>query len=39
MSTKKEFTYRRPTYLSDWYKDNLPDSSTGLLITDIDWLI
>ena len=39
MSTRLEFTYRRPTYLSQWYKENLPPSSTGLLITDIDWLL
>ena len=38
MATKKEFTTKRPTYLSAWYRDNLPDSSSGLLITDIDWL-
>jgi hypothetical protein len=39
MSTKLEFTYRRPTFLSEWFKLNLPDSNTGFRVYDIDWII
>lgn len=37
--TKQEFTFRRPTVLSGWIRENLPSSTTGFRVYDIDWII
>lgn len=37
--TIKEKTFNRWNPLSQWCRENLPDSNTGFLITDVDYLI
>jgi len=39
MPTKKEVTNRRPSILSSWNRQNLPDSSFPFLVYDIDWIL
>lgn len=36
--TTPERTKNRPSFLRGWIRNSLPDSDTGLCITDIDWL-
>jgi hypothetical protein len=36
--TKKELTYKRDLYFNDWVRKNLPDSSTGFWVTDVDFV-
>lgn len=37
--TKPEITGKRDLTFSQWIKDNLPDSSTGFMVTDIDFVL
>jgi len=37
--TKPEITGVRDLTFNQWIKDNLPDSSTGLMVTDIDFVL
>lgn len=35
----RQDSHKRSLYFSQWLRDNLPDSSTGTYITDIDFVI
>lgn len=37
--TKQEKTGIRDLFFSQWIRNNLPDSSTGFLVTDIDFVL
>lgn len=37
--TKPEITGKRSLQFSDWIRKNLPDSSTGFAVTDIDFVL
>lgn len=37
--TRKEFSGTRELLFSDWVRTKLPDSSTGFLVTDLDFII
>lgn len=37
MATKPEYTGKRSLEFSQWVKENLPDSSTGYMVTDLDF--
>jgi hypothetical protein len=37
--TQQEITNYRPPKFSGWIRSNLPDSFTGLLVTDIDFVL
>ena len=37
--TRKEYTHTRDLTFSGWIRENLPDSSTGLLVTDLDFIV
>lgn len=39
MSTKREITGKRDLTFSGWIRDNLPDSSTGYMVSDGDFII
>lgn len=39
MSTKPEYTGKRSLEFSQWVKDRLPDSSTGYMVTDLDFVM
>lgn len=38
MATKPEITGKRNLEFSQWVKDNLPDSSTGYMVSDLDFV-
>lgn len=37
--TKLEITKIRNTFFSSWIREYLPDSSTGFMVTDVDFLL
>lgn len=37
--TRKEITGIRPLEFSQWIRDNLPDSSFGFMVTDLDFIL
>ena len=37
--TKPEITGMRDLTFSGWIRENLPDSKTGYLVSDLDWII
>ena len=37
--TRKEVTGKRDLTFSQWIRDNLPDSSSGMIVSDLDWII
>ena len=37
--TRKEQTGKRPSFLSGWIRENLPDSSTGFTVNDLDHIL
>ena len=37
--TKPEYTFIRNNYFSLWIRENLPDSSTGFVVSDIDIIL
>lgn len=39
MSTRQELTNKRSLMFSSWIRKKLPDSSTGLLVSDLDFIL
>lgn len=39
MSTRPEFSGKRSLEFSQWVKDKLPDSKTGFMVTDLDFIL
>ena len=37
--TRQEKTGKRDLYFSKWVRENLPDSSTGIVLTDLDFIL
>ena len=37
--TRPEFSHTRDLTFSGWIRKNLPDSSFGFLVTDLDWIL
>lgn len=37
--TRKEITGERDLWFSGWVRENLPDSSTGFLVSDLDFIL
>lgn len=37
--TRNEFSNTRELFVSQWIRKNLPDSSTGFMVTDLDWIL
>lgn len=39
MATRKEITWTRSLEFSQWIRKNLPDSQTGYMVSDIDFIL
>jgi len=39
MTTRKETTGKRSLKFSGWVRENLPDSSTGFVVSDLDFIL
>src|SRR3990167_5737994 len=39
MATRQEITNIRDLQFSQWIRKNLPDSSTGLMVSDLDFIL
>lgn len=37
--TRNEFSNNRELFVSQWIREKLPDSSTGFMVTDLDWIL